>query len=78
MKRTKYSPEVKERSVRLVFESHAGHGSQWATIESVSSKIGCSAQTLCNWVRQYERDTGQRESMSSVEMARLKELEREV
>ena len=77
MKRAKYSPEIKERAVRLVCESRAEHGSQWSAIESVASKIGCSSQTLCNWVRQHERDTGQREGMSTVEMVRVKELERE-
>lgn len=78
MKPNKYSPEMKERAVRLVFEARGDHGSQWAAIESVASKIGCSAQTLCNWVRQHERDTGQRDGMTTAEMARVKELEREV
>lgn len=60
-KSTKFSPEVRERAVRMVFESRGDYGSQWAAIESIAAKIGCSAQTLCNWVRQYERDTGQRD-----------------
>jgi transposase len=77
-KTTKFSPEVRERAVRMVFEQRGEHGSQWAAIESIAAKMGCSAQTLCNWVRQYERDTGQRDGMTSAEAARIKELEREV
>lgn len=77
-KTTKFSPEVRERAVRMVFEQRDQHGSQWAVIESIASKIGCSAQTLSNWVRQYERDTGQRDGVATAEAARIKELEREV
>ncbi|WP_156822295.1 IS3 family transposase [Azoarcus sp. KH32C] len=78
MKKTKFSPEVRERAVRMVFEQRDQHGSQWAAIESIAAKIGCSAQTLSNWVRRYERDTGQRDGVSTAEAARIKELEREV
>jgi transposase-like protein len=74
----KYSPEVRERAVRMVAESRGEYESQWAAIESIAGKIGCSAQTLCNWVRQYERDTGQRAGQTTAEAARIKELEREV
>ena len=74
----KYSPEVRERAVRMVAESRGAYESQWASIESIAGKIGCSAQTLCNWVRQYERDTGQRAGQTTAEAARIKELEREV
>lgn len=77
MKPNKYSPEIKERSVRLVFETQGAHGSQWAAIKAVAGKIGCTAETLRTWVRQYERDTGQRDGMTTAEMVRLKELERE-
>ena len=56
----KYSPEVGEWSVRTVLEHKNEHPSQWAAIESVAGKIGYSAQTLCNWVRQAERDQGKR------------------
>ena len=77
-KTTKFSPEVRERAVRMVFEQRDQHGSQWAAIESIAAKIGCSAQTLSNWVRRYERDTGQRDGVTTAEAARVKELEREV
>ena len=77
-KTTKFSPEVRERAVRMVFEQRGEHWSQWAAIESIAAKMGCCAQTLCNWVRQYERDTGQRDGMTSAEATRIKELEREV
>ncbi|ENO82883.1 transposase IS401 [Thauera linaloolentis 47Lol = DSM 12138] len=76
-KTTKFSPEVRERAVRMVFEQRAEHSSQWSAIESIAGKIGCSAQTLCNWVRQFERDTGQRDGVSTAEAARIRELERE-
>lgn len=76
-KSTKFSPEVRERAVRMVFESCSEYGSQWAAIESIAPKIGCSTQTLCNWMRRHERDTGQRDGMTSAETARIKELERE-
>jgi transposase len=72
-----YSAEMRERAVRLVQEYETKHSSQWSTIQSVASKIGCSAETLRNWVRQAERDTGQRAGVSTTERERLKELERE-
>lgn len=74
-KPTKFSPEVRERAVRMVFESRSEYGSQWAAIESIAPKIGCSTQTLCNWVRRHERDTGQRDGMTTAEAARIKQLE---
>lgn len=78
MKRsTKFSPEIRERAVRMVFEQRGEHGSQWAAIASIAPKIGCSTQTLCNWVRQHERDTGKRDGVTTAEAARVKELERE-
>ena len=62
----------------MVFEHQKDHTSQWATIESIASKIDCTAQTLCNWVRQAERDQGLRAGATSEEQARIKALEREV
>jgi len=76
-KTKRYSPEVKQRAVRMVFEHQSQYPSQWAAIGSIAGKFGCSAQTLCNWVRQAERDNGQREGMTSNESERLKALERE-
>ncbi len=73
----RYSPEVRERAVRMVFEHRQEHESQWATIESISSKIGCTAETLRRWVRQSEIDQGKRGCISTSERDRLKELERE-
>jgi transposase len=77
-KSTKYSPEVRERAVRLVREHQDAHQSQWAAIGSIASKIGCSPETLRLWVRQTERDGGEREGLTSAERERLKALEREV
>ena len=76
-KRTRYSPEVKERAVRMVFEHERDHSSQWATIISIASKIGCTPETLRKWVRQAERDQGVRPGLTSGERERLKQLERE-
>ena len=76
-KSTRYSPEVQERAVRLVFEHQGGHDSQWAAIGSIAGKIGCTAETLRKWVRQAERDQGRRTGATSTERERLKELERE-
>jgi len=73
----KYSPEVQERSVRLVLEQADKHGSQWAAIQSVASKIGCTGETLRKWVRQAECDQGVRTGLTSSERERLKQLERE-
>jgi len=74
---TRYSPEVRERAVRLVLEHEDQYESQWAGIRSVAEKIGCSAETLRNWVRQAERDAGRRPGLSTEERERLKDLERE-
>lgn len=77
-KSTKFSPEVRERAVRMVFEHRGEYDSQWAAIESIAGKIGCKGETLRLWVRQHERDTGQREGPASAEQQRVKALEREV
>ena len=73
----RYPPEMKERAVRLVLEQQNDYESQWATIESVAAKIGCTRETLRRWVRQAERDSGQRAGLTTDERSRLKELERE-
>jgi transposase len=73
----RYSTEVRERAVRLVLESQAEHGSRWAAIESVSSKIGCSPQALHRWVALAEQNHGTRAGLTSAERERLKALERE-
>ena len=77
-KSPKYSPEVIERSVRLVFEATDQYASQCAAIESIAGKIGCTTETLRRWVRQAERDQGLRAGTTTAEQARIKELEREV
>ena len=74
----RFSPEVQERAVRMVLESQDQHDSQWAAIESIAGKIGCTTETLRRWVRQQERDAGQRDGVTTAEAKRIKELEREV
>ncbi len=76
-KSTRYSTQVRERAVRLVFEHQGEHASQWAAIGSIADKIGCTHETLRKWVRQAERDQGLRRGTTSSERERLKELERE-
>ncbi len=72
-----YSPEVRERAVRLVFEQQKEHESQCSAIKSIASKIGCTAETLRTWVRRVETDQGVRAGISILDRERLKELERE-
>ncbi len=77
-RKSRYSPEVRERAVRMVQEHESEHDSQWGAIRSIASKIGCTAETLRKWVRQTERDEGRRPGLTTDEKKRLKELEREV
>ncbi len=76
-KRERFSPEVKERAVRLVQEHQAEYETQWGAITSIASKTGCAAETLRLWVRRAERDAGQRPGLTTDEQQRLKVLERE-
>jgi len=73
----RYPAEVRERAVRLVLEQQEAHGSQWAAMESIAAKMGCTAETLRKWVRQAERDSGSRPGLTTSERERLKDLERE-
>jgi len=75
---SRFSPEVRERAVRMVLDHEAEHGSQWETIRSIADKIGCSAETLRKWIRQAERDQGRRPGLTTDERRRLKEQEREI
>jgi transposase-like protein len=72
-----FSPEVRERAIRMVGEQTPAHGSQWAAIRSIAEKIGCHPETLRAWVRRHERDTGQRPGLTTADAERLKQLERE-
>ncbi len=73
-----YSPEVRERAVRLVLEGGGDHPTQWAAINSVAAKIGCTTETLRRWVREVERDRGKRAGPTTDDRERIKALEREV
>jgi transposase len=74
----KFSPEVRERAVRMVQEHRGEYPSLWAAIESIAPKIGCVPQTLNEWVKRDEVDNGQREGLSTSEREQLKALQREV
>jgi len=73
----KYSPEIRERGVRMVYDHQDEYESQWAAIRSIASKLGCSAETLRTWVRQSELGQGKQDGLTGAEQGRLKELERE-
>jgi Transposase and inactivated derivatives len=78
IKKPSYSPEVKERAIRMYLECKQEHPSQWSALVSIASKIGCSPDSLRTWVRQHEIDNGKLEGLSSTERQRMKELEREL
>ena len=77
-KSNKFSPEVRERAVRMVLEHRSEYSSLWAAIESIAPKIGCVPQTLSEWVRKHEVEAGMRDGVTSAERERVKALEREV
>jgi transposase len=77
-KSKKFSPEVRERAVRMVQEHRGEYPSLWAAVESIAPKIGCVPQTLLEWVKRTEIDAGSRPGTSTAEAQRVKELEREV
>ena len=74
----KYSPEVRERAVRMVLDNQGQHDSRWSAILSISSKIGCAPQTLNEWVKKVEVDRGERGGISTEQAEKMKALEREV
>ena len=76
-KSKQFSPEVRERSVRMVQEHRGEYPSLWAAVESIAPKIGCVPQTLLTWVQRHEVDTGVREGVTTADAKRMKELERE-
>ena len=76
-RRGRYSPEFKERAIRLVQEQAKDHSSQWATMRSVAEKLGCTIEALRRWVRQAERDQGMRPGLTTDERQQLANLQRE-
>jgi transposase len=77
-KTRKFSPEVRERAVRMVQEQRGQYASLWSAVESIAPKIGCVPQTLLDWVKQAEVDSGARTGLTTAEAQRIKDLEREV
>ena len=74
----RFTPEVRERAVRMVLDGARQHESRWAAIVSISAKIGCAPQTLNEWVKKVEVDTGQRGGITTEQAEKMKALEREV
>jgi transposase len=77
-KQNRYSPEVRERAVRMVLDHQSEYASQWQAVVSIAAKFGCTAESLRRWVRQVEVDSGRRGGTTSDDRTRIKELEREV
>jgi len=77
-KSNKFSPEMRERAVRMVREQRGEYPSLWAAVDSIAPKVGCVPQTLLQWVKRRESDAGVREGVTTSEAQRVKELEREV
>lgn len=76
-KSNSYSPEVRERAVRMVLENLKDYPSEWSAIESIAPKIGCAAQTLHGWIWKHQTDSGLRPGVTTEERERIKALERE-
>ncbi len=77
-KSNKFSPESRERAVRMVLEHRGEYPSLWAAIDSIAPKVGCVPQTLLQWVKRHEVDAGTRDGVTTAEAKRVKDLEREV
>jgi len=73
----RYSPEVRERAVRMMFEHEKDYESRWATLVSISNKIGCTPETLRSWVKRHEVDSGRREGLTTEDREQLKALQKE-
>jgi transposase len=76
-RKSKFAPEVRERAIGLVRETRPSHDSEWSAITSVAEKMGCTPETLRKWMRQSQRDAGERPGLTTDDKARVKELERE-
>jgi len=76
-RKSRYSPEFRERAVHMLLEQQSEYTSQWAAMTSIAGKVGCTAETLHKWVRQTEINQGKRAGMTSTESEKLKELMRE-